>query len=263
MVAQEYLSIQLASDLHVAHGEYDWRKFLSQKSDGVDALVLLGDIMRLADFEQYYRFMENLCKSWTNVYLVPGNHEFYVELGEQILDLDILWGRLWQLHNAIPNLTVLHNEWVDLPGNIRLYGSILWSHIPQGFEVMTLPIKLRDGNFVDAKWLNETNRANVSKIKQVIHQSKLDGKRLLIATHYPPTEKTLLPEHLAGQYHYYYANNLDSLMGKDNIYIWMYGHSHLNMDFRTQGDTRIVSNQYKTKEKDYNPCKILWVRTLI
>ena len=76
---KDYLSIQLMSDLHVRPGEYEWQRYITKRKD-VDILIVLGDVMRLCDEEQYYEFMKNLCDNFPHVYLIPGNHEFYVDL---------------------------------------------------------------------------------------------------------------------------------------------------------------------------------------
>lgn len=257
---EEYLSIQIMSDLHVQPGEYEWCKYITKRKD-VDILIVLGDVMRLCDEQNYYEFMKNLCANFPHVYLVPGNHEFYVNLESRggISNNSCFWN-LYNIETRISNLTVLYNKFVDLPGNIRLYGTILWSHIPEEASFKYLPIRLPDRSVVDKHFFNKENAKAISDIKSVIVQSKIDNKRLLIATHYPPSETTLPDKYLTDPSRYWYSNNLDYMLSKDQVYVWMYGHTHNSKDFLTVGDTRVVSNQFRSKEYIFD--KMLSIRLI-
>ena len=257
---KDYLSIQLMSDLHVHPGEYEWQRYITKRKD-VDILIILGDVMRLCDEQQYYEFMKDLCDNFPHVYLVPGNHEFYVDLeyGGGISN-NSCFCNLYNIESRISNLTVLYNKFVDLPGNIRLYGTILWSHIPDEASFKYLPIRLPDRSLVNMDFFNKENAKAVSNIKSVIEQNKIDKKRLLIATHYPPSDTTLLDKHLTDPNHYWYSNKLDYMLSKDQVYLWMYGHTHNSKDFLTVGDTRVVSNQFRSKE--YVRDKMLYIRSI-
>jgi Icc-related predicted phosphoesterase len=236
------ISIQIASDLHI-NANNDYEIYIEKAAD---ILVLLGDIGNVALFDNYTLFMTKLCANYAKVYLIPGNHEFYVQQSEKSFYYEAIKLQLYKLEEIIQNLTILDNKFVDLPGNIRLFGSTLWSYIPEDSRVMILPIRSENGYWVDASWINKHHFSDVYAIEQAISQAKQDNKRLLIATHYAPTMYLTLDEnHMSDPKRHYYATNLDRLLFRKNVYIWMCGHTHKNCDYLTIGDTRIVSNQYR------------------
>jgi predicted phosphodiesterase len=249
------IRIQIASDLHIDNNT-DWYAYIEKASD---ILVLLGDIGNIVLYDRYLEFMTKLCTNYHKVYLIPGNHEFYTDSSDTSLCYDVIKSQLYRLQENITNLTILDNTFVDLPGNIRLYGSTLWSYIPEDSRVMTLPIRTETGCWADASWINKQHFSDVFKIEQAIIQAKQDNKRLLIATHHAPTMlHTLHERHMSDPKRHYYATNLDRLLLKENVYIWMFGHTHINCDYLTTSDTRIVSNQYRGE--NYKKNKVLVIK---
>jgi Icc-related predicted phosphoesterase len=248
------LSLQIVSDLHIEKlypSIPDWKTIIKKKSN---ILILAGDIGRLELYDQYTQFMEEICQGFINVFLVPGNHEFY----SNTHSIEFLSCKLQDLAYKINNLTVVSNTSINLTENIRLYGCTLWSHIPETNRVKSLPIKTIDGRLVGPSWLNYRYFEDVYGIETEILRSENDKKRLIIVTHYAPTFlNTLDPKHFSHPKRFYYANNLDRLLYKDQVYIWIFGHTHINCDYRTLGYTRVVSNQYAGK--GYNKEKVLYI----
>jgi len=251
---------QLISDLHVQSGEYEWSRYVTKQS-GVETLVVLGDVMRLVDYNAYLHVMRGFCENFETVYLVPGNHEFYIDATDRVNTHNNLVQRLYELEHTLTNLTLLYNRHVDLPGNIRLYGTILWCNVPIDENYLTLPIKKNDGDWVDGHWLSEQNDIDVAKLELVIKQAKVDGKRLVVASHYPPSEQCLVEKYKTSDLRHYYSNNLYSMLCKESVYVWMYGHTHDSMDFRTEGDCRVVSNQVGRRD-GWVGAKVVWVKNM-
>ena len=244
------MRVQISSDLHINCLEHE--KYITRGES--DILILAGDICNLRFINEYIIFMRKICSLYKKVILVPGNHEYYVNVDEKVLDYEILSGRLLILQNSIDNLVVLNSDYIDIE-DVRIYGCLLWCNIPDGFAVKRLPILLEDGNWVDYKWLNKQNIEQIEYINGIIKKSQNDNKRLVIVSHYPPSVDTLLQRHIGTPDIYYYHNNLDTLLSKDKVSTWIYGHTHVTKDYMSKGNTRVISNQYKSK--GYDHCKII------
>jgi predicted phosphodiesterase len=237
-------TFQIISDLHIErdlkNGALpDWRNIITKVSE---VLIIVGDVTRLEYKELYEEFMLSLCKGFNHVYLIPGNHEFY----SSILLHELLINNLVNFCERISNLTLLNNGFVDLPGNIRLYGSTLWSYIPETNRINTLPILLHNERMCDSSWINKEYYKDVYNLETIIYDSIRDGKRLIVATHYAPTFfGTLTEKHLQSPIRFFYASDLDRLLKKHLVYTWIFGHTHVNCDYLTVFDTRVVSNQVR------------------
>jgi len=244
------MKVQISSDLHINCLEH--KKYITKGES--EYLILAGDICNLKFIDEYIVFMRKICLLYKKVFLVPGNHEYYVNVNEKVLDYEILSGRLLILQNSIDNLVILNSDYIDIE-DVRIYGCLLWCNIPDGFAVKRLPILLEDGNWVYDKWLNKQNKEQIEYINAIIKKSQNDKKRLVIVSHYPPSVDTLLERHIGTPDVYYYHNNLDALLSKDKVSTWIYGHTHVTKDYMTKGNTRVISNQYKSK--GYDHCKII------
>jgi len=237
------IRFQIASDLHIER-EYprlcSWEEYLTKSSD---ILILNGDIGHIYLFEQFKYFIQGVCSVWENVYFIPGNHEFY---NENRISYKYLLFTLKNLEIIFTNFKVLYNEHVDFEGNIRLYGATLWSHIPEYCRERNIPIYTKSGRLIDASWLNKEYFKAVYDIDKEILDAKDKGKRLIISTHYAPTMNgTLKDYHKIDLTHHYYVSNLERLLKKDCVYVWIFGHTHVNCDYINDRDTRIVSNQFR------------------
>ena len=63
-----------------------------------------------------------------------------------------------------------------------------------------------------------------------------------VVTHHLPTRQVVAPQHINSLINSAFATELGDFIASSRIDIWIYGHSHTNID-ATIGRTRIVSNQ--------------------
>ena len=68
------ICFQILSDLHLELGQ-QYSNFHIPAS--APYLILAGDIGKLCDYQLYLDFLQQQCKSFRQVFLVLGNHEFY------------------------------------------------------------------------------------------------------------------------------------------------------------------------------------------
>ena len=238
--------LQIVSDIHIGDtGPIpDWRDVITKKAE---ILIIAGDVCRAELGERYFQFMKSLCKNFTKVYLIPGNWEYYSETES----IEYLESKLTKISEHIPTLKVLRDESVELPGGVRIYGTTLWSHIPESNWGNKLPIKSLAGAAGTSTWMNMRFFSALYHLEEAIERSRKDGWRLVVVSHYAPVNFRCLAEHhLTDPLRFYYANNLDRLLLKKNIRVWVYGHTHVNSDYISIGGTRVVSNQYKGKGYD-------------
>lgn len=241
------LHFQLISDVHL-----DTHKLPINVSDFItpksDYLIIAGDLCRTTDLQRYKCILESFCREFKYVFLVLGNHEFY----SKYVNYERIKVELNSIQNSIQNLYILDDQSIDLPGNIRIYGTTLWSHIKYDSKIR-LPINSIEGEAGTPTWINRMYFNSLYKLENKIKQTQKDKKRLIVVSHYPPTKRnTVTKEHLKTENNDYYVNNLDCLLSKDKIYLWLYGHTHVNSNFLTEGDTKVASNQYKTKDYSKN-----------
>ena len=241
------LKFQCVSDIHIDMSKdvsaTNTRDIITKMSD---ILIIIGDVGKLEYYDNYKHIMTLFCNDFKDVYLIPGNHEYYSDN----IPFETLKTYLQRLERDIPNLKVLDDSYVDLPGNYRIYGTTLWSRVTsKDAASKQLNIKSSKEEFIGNKyWMNKMFFNSLYNLNNVIYNTKEYGKTLIIASHYAPKFKECLDTKFYNcPYRYWYANSLGYLMKKDNVHTWLYGHTHVNNDIITLNDTRLVSNQYKGK----------------
>ena len=113
-------------------------------------------------------------------------------------------------------------------------GCVLWSYfnknLPNFFKIYKFNTQI----------YNNKNLIEKNYIKSILSLCKEKKYKPVIITHYPPS-KTLLPNSkLKFYFRKLYYNNLDYLF--TNYIIWIYGHSHSNINKQID-NTIIITNQ--------------------
>ncbi|KAK2740468.1 hypothetical protein FQN57_006095 [Myotisia sp. PD_48] len=181
-------------------------------------LILAGDIGRLMDYEAFCNLLSSVCATFTEVYLVLGNHEFFGVSHQEGLQLA---DKLQQEPRMIGRLIILNRKRVDI-GDITLLGCTLWSDIPpEAAEIIQ------------------------SKIK--------DFRRHKVASReyqFYPTD--------ASPWSSAFATDLIGKKEKsclNDIQCWVFGHTHFSTEF-LRDQLRLFSNQrgyVLPKQDDNNP----------
>lgn len=250
----------LVSDIHLTKKDAaHWKEYIS---DGTETLVLAGDICQLENMDVIVKFLTELCNEsgYKSILYVCGNHEFYNHMGYTMIGL---LAQFKYETKHLSKLKILQNETVDIGDHLRVFGTTLWSHIPT--RQLTLPIFDEFGDLVTSNWMNREHYTSLTALDKAIQNAGKEGKRLIVVSHYAPSfTGTLLPEHLSNEKkdkNVYYCSNLDHLLYSRVVYTWMYGHTHVNVDLLTPGNTRLVTNQYKGKH--FNMHKNIIIRDVV
>lgn len=254
------INIALASDLHIE---------LSRGSAPVpelpadaDVIVLAGDITNRYhktknQFEQTFAAFR--AKFTQPILFIPGNHEYY--------------GSHYQtLNNELPvickkyDITFLQMGYADIKG-VRFFGCTLWSNfLLNGKEEMPWVVHSAQGKLADFRAISygedglirstDTKKLfneNIEWLSKAIDECPSNMKKV-ICTHFGPERGCVSPEFAGDELNAYFVNDLSEFMVEKEPDLWLFGHTHFNVDYRV-GKTRIVSNQkgYQRETTLFNP----------
>jgi predicted phosphodiesterase len=216
----------------------------------VDVAVLAGDIHLGREGRKWIRkhFRD------TPVIYVLGNHEFYrhslPELTETL-----------KRETDGSNIHVLENTAVEING-FRFLGCTLWTD----FMIAANPeaaIRVAEGMMNDYSIVKNSAEGRVLRARDTItlHQesvawlkresAKNDPTRTVVVTHHAPSGRSEAPYHANSPLCAAFASNLDSLVRKSRVPLWIHGHTHYNVDYKI-GSTRVLTNQRGYPDE---PCK--------
>lgn len=237
------ISLQIASDLHIEYQNDNIPDPLDFITPSADILILAGDIGSFYKFKQLSIFLEKLCTHFKIVLYVPGNHEWYTVPNQEPLSWNALENRMKKIERCINNLYILDRSSIRI-GNICIVGATLWTN-PK-YQVPPFIVRINGMRTLEYKQRHLKDLEYLIEMSQYCKRKEL---KLIIVSHHPPTERVLDGAKKRKKFVSLYANNLDSMLSKDNIAVWICGHTHKNFDFQDENECRIVSNQ-KGKDKD-------------
>jgi predicted phosphohydrolase len=239
------MRVYIYSDLHLECMEqYNIKDFIDLDNVSNDSILLLcGDVCTLYKQSTLNSFLEIVCKHFKHVLYVPGNGEYYKPNDCTSINFTTLNERLDNLSNLFDNLHILNTESIVI-NDYLISGCVLWSKIS-----FNLPKFFKISGFTKDLY-NRKNNHDIQFIKDDIQYAKDNNLKHIIMTHYPPSKSCLKEFEGNDTYKRLYYNELDELF--ENKLVWVYGHSHYNIDKQLQ-NTRLVSNQYgKYNNKDPN-----------
>lgn len=236
------MKIQIISDIHLEFNP----KFYPQKA--ADNIALLGDI-GYPHTKVYQEFINKLSNDFDNVFVIPGNHEYYGSTYDNVNEF------LTNLCSSFTNVHFLNNK-VFVHNNIRIIGTTLWSNITNGFVVMTRIndyryIKNKNGNSISFHDVNKWHENAVEFIQQQIKEATDLKQKLVVFSHHAPTYQE--NERPVNKITCAFRTDLDYLIKYPIVY-WCYGHTHHSTKFKIN-DVDIISNQvgYIREHTKYNP----------
>jgi len=235
------MKIYFISDIHL---ESNLNPDLDFHNDSY--LILIGDICRVYpkyNLQRYYDFLYYCSLRYLKVFLIPGNNEYYNNI---YLDINTVNNILQNLCLKFNNVYFLNNKTYDLNSKIRIVGSVLFNYTPldkfkEALELQqncnnfkpdcrNIYIKLQNTVFpLDFRLKNAIFKFNTRFLISEIKKAKIENKKLIVCTHYIPSKKMMYDSNRIGSYNFY--SNLDFLI-KDPIIIWLFGHSHKNINLK-------------------------------
>lgn len=242
-------NFQIASDLHIEYNNNDFVDPLTIITPSAEYLILAGDIGSFYKYEQLCNFLCVLSKHYKSIIYVPGNNEYYTQIGFEHKTMEELLQNFKKVSRCINNLYILDRSCIKI-GDICIAGCTLWSD-----PNMFIPKFIVRINSINTEIYIKKHKKDLNYIKHIINYCQSFNLKLLLITHYCPTYSLINPQKSTNKYISLYASNIDYLHTKDKIDTWVYGHTHYNFDVITHKGTRLVSNQLgkpKDNIKDYN-----------
>lgn len=230
------LRVQVLSDIHLdrqLHQGFQALSQATQAAEGVDALVLAGDV---AEFHSPHcvAWFELFCRKYPHVIYVPGNHDYW---GKPI---DETIAALSALSAKFPNLHVLRRDTVTIKGQ-RFIGATLWFGD-------TPTARIRAKRWIDFSRIGDSVR--------LWDEAKQDRNYLMtnvqagdfVVTHHLPLFRSLDPRFLPRDGglgdNCFYLHDIPELFGTSRSpSFWVHGHTHCHHDYMA-GDTRVICNPW-------------------
>ena len=231
------MRIQYCSDLHLEFEQN--RRYIETNMINVcgDVLILAGDIVPLHDQFFSNSFFSFISKSYSQVFWVTGNHEYYHnDISEYSKPFN------FQIYN---NINLVNNIELEYEG-IRFIFSTLWSKISKEnskiVEQSVADFKCITSNHkkINASDFNNLHEKSLRFIKQ-----SLTGKnnKTVVVTHHLPSYLCNSAVHNASPINEAFCVDLTEFIEESDINFWIYGHSHFNQKPLFIGNTLLLTNQ--------------------
>ena len=204
-----------------------------------DVLVLAGDTLYLnKSFMPRMKFWNWASENFRQVMLIPGNHEFYAF--EDVAKRGDSWQCMFR-----KNIGYYYNKVVRID-DVDFILTTLWSKISPEDEYFVWR-GLNDfhqinynGHRLTIEDYNIEHKKCLSFLKRSVEEST--ANHIVVVSHHLPTMAVVAPQHKDSFLNSAFATELGNYILDSGIEVWVYGHSHTNID-ATLGNTRIVSNQ--------------------
>jgi Icc-related predicted phosphoesterase len=269
------MKILVLSDLHL-----EWQEFMlvhndRRIDDGVDVVVLAGDIAEGVDGIRWAR--ESFLSK--EIVYVPGNHEFYKH------NIDAPSEHMKEVAQRM-GVHLLQRDCVAI-GGVRFLGSTMWTD----FEIFG--VDYRDkcmheaGMALEDYWRIKTSQGFKPNARRLLggirqrlftpadslreHQLNTawlsaelatgDPDKTVVVTHHAPHWNSVELKYAADLLTAAYVSDLTRLMGRSRY--WIHGHMHSQSDYLVNG-TRVVANprgriyrDWSQENPAFNPALVL------
>ena len=240
-------TIQYASDLHLDHfpdiTSEDFEAFLVPSAP---ILVLAGDIAS-AWHPIYSTFLAWVSNRWQHVILIAGNHEYHCDIKrpQSRQDTDQL---IKTICGIFSNLHFLQNgATFYLPKtNLVFIGTTLYSEIDPAIHedichksdfCHSYSESLHLSTPADFVRLHAQQKQALSDAIRSVNR----GYKVIVVTHYMPTENLLEPEYRHEAWRSCYASKDDDLI-RPPVSLWICGHSHRQTIYTTKKGIQVAMN---------------------
>lgn len=233
------MKIAVASDLHL-----EFSNITLKNTEHADVLILAGDIVVAKRLNKFKQFFDEVCKEFSKVIYVAGNHEFYV--GNFYVTLD----NLKLFFSEYPHIYFLENQQVKI-NNVRFLGATMWTSM-NNMDPLTLHASrnmLKDFSVIRDDKLGyvplnpattvDRHRDTLKYFKTVFESESMDT---VVVTHHTPSfmschEKYKHDNIMNGCFH----TDLSEFILDYKPKLWVHGHTHDEFDYHI-GETRVVCN---------------------
>lgn len=232
------MKVQYCSDLHLEFPEN--RKFLTRNSlkPAGEILLLAGDIITFREMEKVREFFDFVSDNYSEVYWVPGNHEYY---GSGITEKR---NPLWE--DIRPNVHLVNNQTVD-HGGYRFIFSTLWGRISPRLEwdiqrrISDFSAIAYEGEKFTPRQFTALHEESVAFMQKALKEGQTIPT--VVVTHHVPTLLNYPPVYKGSLLTEAFAVELFDLIETSGPDWWIYGHHHINTPAFRIGRTGMLTNQ--------------------
>ncbi len=241
------MEIQYASDLHL---EFDVNDAFMRRNPFIpkaEILVLAGDVSYLHEPMLNNVFFEKISEQFKEVYIIPGNHEFY----HKTFDVQQVIPSFQKKINK--NVSYINNKAIYKEG-LRILFSTLWTAVSPD---RTLYINRMMNDFRQCVYGDE--RFEVKHHNSCHHSSRLflerelskpfDGKTVVV-THHVPFKSSRCKYSFGSNLSEAFHVDMERIFFDFKIDYWIYGHNHWNMKPFKINETFLCTNQLGYLERD-------------
>lgn len=214
------------SDLHFdKHADRGQSFIESLQSDGVDAVIIAGDMGEQADIDFP---LELFCNKFKEVIRIQGNHEFYSSTKEEVEENERI------RKESYSNYHSLENDILELNGK-RFLGSTLWfNYMPEEMYRDWSDFHHITGL---ANWVFDANR----KSRKFLQKNLREGD--IVITHHMPAEVCINKIYKGCDTNHFFLCDMEWLIEERKPALWIHGHTHRSVDVELY-DTRIICNPF-------------------
>jgi len=268
--------LQVASDLHLEFHKNPIKNWRSLLKPSAPNLALVGDLCELHHKKLWCGFIERLVPHWEHIFVVNGNHEFYVANKKPNYTVSALKAaqKRWVEKKGWTNVHILEKESFDV-GEVRVLGCTLWSRVPvwaqedvagtmNDYRQIVVDEATEPGHKMEWLSVADTNRWHEAAVRWLYDEIKATRKYVVVLTHHAPLMSgTSAPEYeVKGRaLTHGFATELSALF-RPEVKAWVFGHTHYAADFPFRG-ARVVSNPkgYSDGECGFSRTKVVTLET--
>ena len=248
------MKIQVCSDLHLEFKDNaDWLKQNPLVPKG-EILVIAGDTFHLERDYAKLDFINKVSEEFDNVYLIPGNHEYYG-------GFDVSTALEPSYKEIKTNVFMLNNQCIEING-VNFIFSTMWSKIQRNIlEVLRGMADFRKIKYQGYDFnINHFNEIHDVASEFITKSVQSSGKNVVI-THHLPSLHCNIEEFKGSVLNDAFCVEKTNFILNSTIDYWIYGHSHRNINDFEIGNTKLITNQFGyvgwNEHKTFNYEKII------
>ena len=246
--------IQYISDLHLEHHDKQNQGYLIPSmflKPSAPYLALCGDIGN-PDLAAYEAFLGWCSRSYTLVFLIAGNHEYYNYRSPAKGDMHTRKEKISRITAQFKNVYFLDcSSYYIAEFNIRVLGCTLWSDTSSGDDAKIITYMNDARNILVDK---DTETHLVPKRMTALFQeekawllnqiqlAKERKEEVLVLTHYLPSFQLIAEKYKDNPLNMCFASDCEDLL-QVPVKAWICGHSHTGVRKDING-VRCVMNPY-------------------
>lgn len=213
------MKIRYFSDLHLEFmTPKNLQNFMKKIPKSNDICVLAGDIGNPHHSNNHYQdFMKMISNNFKKSFVIAGNHEYY----HKTITIKETNNYLEKYFQEFDNISFLNNS-IEYYENHCFVGTTLWSKITKPEyeinDVFCIP------EFDYLKY-NRLNMLSVDFLEDALEKND----NCVVITHHLPSQLLIDVKYKTPKlrpYNQWFYCDLDSLIEKNKIKVWIYGHTH-------------------------------------